>query len=67
MDAFMVVIAAGFGNLPGTVLVALVYQIIQALFVMVMTPIQAKVIALSVVLASVLLRRKALLARQVLR
>jgi branched-chain amino acid transport system permease protein len=64
MDAFMVVIAAGFGNLPGTVLVAMVYQVIQAVFVMVMTPIQAKVIALSVVLTLVLVRRKGLLARE---
>jgi branched-chain amino acid transport system permease protein len=67
MDAFMVVIAAGFGNLPGTVLIAMVYLVIQALLVMFVTPIQAKVIALSVLLTLVLVRRKGLLAKEKLR
>jgi len=64
MDAFIVVIAAGFGNLFGTVIVAMVYQIIQAVLAMMITPLQAKVLALLAVLVWVLMRRKGLLERE---
>jgi branched-chain amino acid transport system permease protein len=64
MDAFIVVIAAGFGNLPGTIVVAMIYQVIQATLVLFITPLQAKVLALMAVLAWVLVRRKGLLQRE---
>ncbi len=64
IDAFIVVIAAGFGNILGTIIVALIYQLVQGVMVMMVTPVQGKVLALSLVLAWVLIRRKGLLERE---
>jgi branched-subunit amino acid ABC-type transport system permease component len=64
IDAFIVVIAAGFGNILGTIVVAMIYQLVQGLLVMAVTPVQAKVLALSAILVWVLARRKGLLERE---
>lgn len=63
MDAFIVVIAAGFGNILGTIFVALIYQVAQGALVLFLTPVQAKILALTVILVWVLVRREGLLER----
>ena len=64
IDAFIIVIAAGFGNVLGTIAIALIYQVAQAVLVLALTPVQAKVLALTAILIWVLVRRKGLLERE---
>jgi branched-chain amino acid transport system permease protein len=48
IDAFIVVIVAGFGSIPGTILSALILSLANGIFSVLMNPVMAKGISLAV-------------------
>jgi len=50
IDAFIVVIVAGFGSIPGTIIAALILSVISGLFSVLMHPVLAKGISLAVMI-----------------
>jgi branched-chain amino acid transport system permease protein len=56
IDAFIVVIMAGFGSIPGTVVAALIIEIVIGISAAFVNPVLAKVIGLGVMLVALFIR-----------
>jgi branched-chain amino acid transport system permease protein len=56
IDAFIVVIMAGFGSIPGTVIAALIIEIVIGISAAFVNPVMAKVIGLGVMLVALFIR-----------
>lgn len=56
IDAFIVVIMAGFGSIPGTVIAALIIEMLIGISAVYFNPVMAKVIAMGVIVIILFIR-----------
>jgi branched-chain amino acid transport system permease protein len=56
VDAFVVVITAGFGSIPGTVIAALIIEIVIGISAAFVNPVMARVISIGVMLIALIIR-----------
>jgi branched-chain amino acid transport system permease protein len=61
VDAFIVVIVAGFGSIPGTIIAALILSVTAGLFSVITDPILAKGISLAVMIAILYMKPEGIL------
>ena len=64
LDAFVVVIIAGFGSIPGTIIAALGLSLVSGLLSIVISPVMAKAVAFALVAGILFFRPEGIFGEQ---